>query len=43
MTIPWAPFEEAEGEDAYAEAIKEAVSDHRCMLATSIRQYVSDI
>jgi hypothetical protein len=41
--IPLAPFEEAEGDDAYADAIKEAFADHRCVLATSIRQYVFDV
>ena len=28
-TIPLAPFEEAEGDDAYVEAVKQAVADHR--------------
>ena len=41
--IPLAPFEEAEGDDAYAEAVREAVADHRCVLATSITQYTSDV
>ena len=26
-TIPLAPFEEAEGDDAYVEAVKQAVAD----------------
>ena len=28
-TIPLAPFEEAEGDEAYVEAVKQAVADHR--------------
>ena len=31
-TIPLAPFEEAEGDDSYVEAVKQAAADHRYVL-----------
>ena len=37
--MPLAPFEEAEGDDAYVEAVREAAADHWCV-DTSINQTI---